>query len=83
MKRDRGYPTTMPANQYLDRSSKFYRFSYQPLRSADGHINSYLVEARPLDRRCGIEISLIMAEDGAIHVTHEPRAAALTDPPIS
>lgn len=73
------YPETMPTVKLTDAARKYYRFTYVPIRSEDGKVLHYLIQATPARRECGFHRSFTIAEDGKVYWTLEPRAATPSD----
>jgi hypothetical protein len=73
------YPETLPIVKLSDRARKYYRFAYVPIRSADGKVLHYVIQATPARRECEFHRSFTIAEDGKVYWTLEPRAATLSD----
>ena len=73
------YPVMFTIPKVPVPAAKFFRFEYVALRSGDGHIEGYTIQATPICRENGPPRSFSIVEDGTVYYTQEPRAAIRSD----
>lgn len=73
------FPEKAPTVELSPLARKLYRFEYIPIRSEDGEIRSYIIEAIPCRRGCDLDRSFTITSDKKIFWTREARLATPSD----
>jgi hypothetical protein len=77
--RQEEYPAVFTIPEVTGHAKEFFQFEYVPLRSGNGHVEGYIIQATPICRDSGPPRSFSIAEDGVVYYTNEPRAATRSD----
>jgi hypothetical protein len=80
----RRYPESLPniPSPSPWKPERFYNFSFVPVRSSNGTITSYVIEATPTNVRCGCSRSFTATSDKRYFVTSQHRPATASDPQL-